>query len=92
MAVTHAGLTTCMELTANRRPFIYVPLRRHFEQNRHVPHRLRRHGAGRRMDYDTLTPDALAAAIAEEIDRPVTYRPVPDNGAARAAALLAELF
>ncbi|MFC5002425.1 alpha/beta fold hydrolase [Dactylosporangium cerinum] len=92
LAVVQGGLTTCMELTAAGRPFIYVPLRNHFEQQFHVTHRLRRHGAGRRMDYDTLTPDMLAAAIAEEIDRPVTYRPVSGDGAARAAALLAELF
>jgi pimeloyl-ACP methyl ester carboxylesterase/predicted glycosyltransferase len=92
LAVVQGGLTTCMELTAAGRPFIYVPLRNHFEQQFHVTHRLRRHGAGRRMDYDTLSPDALAAAIAEEIDRPVTYRPVPGDGAARAATMLAELF
>ncbi|MGI5176550.1 alpha/beta fold hydrolase [Dactylosporangium sp. CA-152071] len=92
LAVVQGGLTTCMELTAAGRPFIYVPLRNHFEQQFHVTHRLRRHGAGRRMDYDTLTPDSLAAAIAEEIDRPVAYRAVPADGAARAAALLAELF
>ena len=36
IAVVQGGLTTCMELTANRRPFIYVPLRHHFEQNFHV--------------------------------------------------------
>ncbi|MET7418986.1 glycosyltransferase [Dactylosporangium sp. NPDC005555] len=92
LAVVQGGLTTCMELTAANRPFIYVPLRNHFEQQFHVTHRLRRHGAGRRMDYDTLTPDTLAAAIAEEIDRPVAYHPVPSDGAARAAALLADLF
>ncbi|MEV0128721.1 alpha/beta fold hydrolase [Dactylosporangium sp. NPDC050688] len=92
LAVVQGGLTTCMELTAAGRPFIYVPLRNHFEQQFHVTHRLRRHGAGRRMDYDTLTPDALATAIVEEIGRPVAYRPVPADGAARAAGMLAELF
>jgi hypothetical protein len=30
-----------MELTANRRPFLYFPLQRHFEQQIHVPHRQR---------------------------------------------------
>ena len=44
------------------------------------------------MDYATSTPDAIAAAIAEEIDRPVTSRPVEIDGAARAAALIAELL
>jgi hypothetical protein len=33
LAIVHGGLTTCMELTAARRPFVYVPLRHHFEQN-----------------------------------------------------------
>ena len=47
LAVVQGGLTTCMELTANRRPFLYVPLRHHFEQNFHVRHRLERYGAGR---------------------------------------------
>jgi hypothetical protein len=43
LAITHGGLTTTMELTAHRRPFLYVPLRRHFEQCRHVPHHARPH-------------------------------------------------
>jgi UDP-N-acetylglucosamine:LPS N-acetylglucosamine transferase len=93
LAVVQGGLTTCMELTATRRPFIYVPLRHHFEQNFHVRHRLARYGAGRCMTYDeVIEPDALAAAIAEEIHREVGYRPVETDGAARAAALLAELL
>ena len=92
MAVVQGGLTTCMELTANRRPFVYVPLRHHFEQNTHVRHRLERYGAGRRLDYEVACdPDALAAAIAGEIDRRVDYRPVATDGPARAAALIADL-
>ena len=92
IAVVQGGLTTCMELTANRRPFIYVPLRNHFEQNFHVRHRLDRYGAGRCLPYEELDPDALAAAIVEELDRPITYRPVATDGAARAASMLAELL
>jgi hypothetical protein len=34
----------------------------------------------------------IAAAIAEEVGRPVAYRPVETDGAARAAALIAELL
>jgi pimeloyl-ACP methyl ester carboxylesterase len=90
LAIVQGGLTTSMELTANRRPFIYFPLKHHFEQNFHVRHRLERHGAGRRMDFDDSPPDAIAAAIAEEIGRDVDYRAVPADGAARAAALIAE--
>jgi pimeloyl-ACP methyl ester carboxylesterase/predicted glycosyltransferase len=92
LAVVQGGLTTTMELTASQRPFIYVPLRHHFEQNFHVRHRLDRYGAGRCLDYDQTGPEALAQAIVAEIGRPVSYRPVEADGAARAAALLAELI
>ena len=91
LSVVQGGLTTTMELAAARRPFLYFPLRNHFEQNRHVRHRLDRYGAGRCMDYDASDPDAIAEAIAQEIDRPVAYRPVERDGAARAAALIAPL-
>ena len=92
LAVVQGGLTTTMELVAARRPFLYFPLADHFEQNRHVAHRLDRYGGGRRMDYATSDPDAIAEAIAHEIDRPVDYRPVATDGAARAAALIAPLL
>ena len=92
LAVVQGGLTTTMELTAARRPFLYFPLRNHFEQNRHVRQRLARYGAGRYMDYDESPPEVIAAAIAEDIDAPVDYRPVESDGAARAAALIAPLI
>jgi pimeloyl-ACP methyl ester carboxylesterase/predicted glycosyltransferase len=92
LAVVQGGLTTTMELAAARTPFIYVPLARHFEQQIFVPHRLAQYRAGRRLDYAALDPEYLAEAIVAEIDRPVDYRPVETNGAARAAALLAELL
>jgi hypothetical protein len=81
-----------MELTANRRPFIYFPLKHHFEQNFHVSHRLNRYRAGRRMDFDDSAPEMIAQAIADEIGREVDYRPVESDGAARAAALIAEML
>ena len=92
LAVVQGGLTTSMELTANRRPFLYFPLRHHFEQNFHVRHRLARYGAGRCMDFDAETPETIAAAIAETIGQEVDYRPVESDGAARAAALIAPLL
>jgi pimeloyl-ACP methyl ester carboxylesterase/predicted glycosyltransferase len=92
LAVVQGGLTTSMELTANRRPFLYFPLRHHFEQNFHVRHRLSRYRAGRCMDFETDGPDEIVAAIAEEIGREVDYRPVETDGAARAAELIAELL
>jgi predicted glycosyltransferase len=92
LAVVQGGLSTCMELTANRRPFLYFPLRHHFEQNFHVAHRLDRYHAGRRMDFGGSDPDLIAGAIAEELGREVDYRPVEADGAARAARLIAELL
>jgi predicted glycosyltransferase len=92
LAVVQGGLTTAMELTAGRRPFLYFPLRHHFEQNVHVRHRLANYRAGRCMDFDAATPDVIAAAIAAEIGRPVDYRPVETDGAERAARLIAEVL
>ncbi|MDX6521334.1 MAG: hypothetical protein QOF08_1939, partial [Gaiellales bacterium] len=92
LAIVQGGLTTTMELTANRRPFLYVPLRHHFEQNLHVRHRLDRYGAGRRVDYDEIEPDALATLIAAEVGRTVDYRPVETDGARIAAEKIAELL
>ena len=92
LAVVQGGLTTAMELTASKRPFLYFPLKHHFEQNFHVRHRLDRYGAGRCMDFDTATPSVIAAAIADEIGREVDYLDVDGGGARRAAERLAELL
>jgi pimeloyl-ACP methyl ester carboxylesterase/predicted glycosyltransferase len=92
LAIIQGGLATAMELTANGRPFLYFPLANHFEQNFHVHHRLARHRAGRRMDFECSPPAAIAGAIAAEIGREVDYLPVAADGAARAAAIIAELL
>jgi predicted glycosyltransferase len=92
VAVVQGGLTTAMELTANRRPFVYFPLKHHFEQRIHVPHRLGRYRAGRRMEYDEAPPELIAEAIAEEIGRAVDWLPVETDGARRAAEQIAELL
>ncbi len=93
LAVVQGGLTTCMELTAAATPFLYFPLRNHFEQNFHVAHRLDQYGAGRRMDYATSNPDVIAGAMVEELGRGRPgWRPVEADGAARAAAMLAGML
>jgi len=92
LAVVQGGLTTGMELIAARRPFLVFPLRRHFEQQLHVRHRLERYGADRYLDFDRDGPHELALAIAEEIGRDVDYAPVESGGAARAASAIAELL
>jgi pimeloyl-ACP methyl ester carboxylesterase/predicted glycosyltransferase len=91
MAVVQGGLTTTMELTASRRPFLYFPLTHHFEQQIHVPHRLDRYGAGVRMDYDRCDGQDIAAALVEQLRSPPEIRPVDPGGARRAATWIAEL-
>lgn len=92
IALVQGGLTTCMELTAARIPFLYFPLRNHFEQNVHVRHRLGRYGAGRAMDYDTASAEEIADALCDELRRPIAYRIVENDGAMRAAKMLASLI
>ena len=92
VAVVQGGLTTTMELTAARRPFLYFPLRNHFEQNFHVRHRLDQHEAGRHMEYAATDPEQVAEGITAELEREVRYRPVETDGAQRAARMIAELI
>ena len=93
LAVVQGGLTTSMELTANRRPFLYFPLRHHFEQNFHVRHRLEPlRGRVARWTSRPRRRAVIAQAIAEEIGREVDYAPVETDGAAKAAARIAELL
>ena len=92
LAVVQGGLTTTMELAAANRPFLYFPLRNHFEQNYHVRHRLDQYGAGHHMEYAATDPDSLASVIVAEAGREVNYRPVETDGAAIAARMIAELI
>lgn len=92
LALVQGGLTTCMELAAAGTPFLYFPLKNHFEQSYHVSHRLDRYGAGRRLDFATATPDTIADAMLTELKAPRRPRPVEADGAARAARMLAELL
>ena len=92
LAVVQGGLTTTMELTAARRPFLYFPLRNHFEQNFHVRHRLDQYRAGTYMDFSATDAESLAATIVKNVGVEVDYRPVETDGAARAARMISELI
>ena len=77
LAIVQGGLTTCMELAAAGTPFIYVPLRRHFEAEhprRPSARSLRRRTtaglqrrdarrAGRRHARDVACPRGIPARI-----------------------------
>lgn len=91
VAVTHGGLTTCMELAAAKTPFVYAPPQRHFEQRVHVRHRLERYRAGRAIELATSTPEGIAAEILAALDQPPPAD-VERDGAARAARLIADLL
>ena len=92
LAIVQGGLATTMELVAARRPFVWVPLRDHCEQQIHVAHRLRRLGAPPPTAYEQTGPEALAPLMLERLRSPVTYRPVDPGGAARTAAALAAVL
>jgi pimeloyl-ACP methyl ester carboxylesterase/predicted glycosyltransferase len=92
LALVQGGLTTCMELAAAGTPFVYFPLHNHFEQNFHVAHRLRRYGAGVRMDFASATPDSIAEAMVTAISSPNRPKPVESDGAAKAARMIGDLL
>jgi predicted glycosyltransferase len=92
LALVQGGLTTCMELAAAGTPFIYFPLKNHFEQNFHVAHRLDRYAAGHRMEFATSTPEMIADAMVATLQGPTGFKPVAADGAQRAARMLAELI
>lgn len=92
LALVQGGLTTCMELTAAGTPFIYFPLRNHFEQNFHVAHRLDRYRAGHRMDFAESTPETIADAMVASLRASARFEPVERRGAERAARMIADLF
>jgi hypothetical protein len=84
VAVVQCGGTSTTELAALGRPFLYAPVEGHFEQEV-IAARLVRYGAGRRVSLSRLTPEGLAAAIAEEYATTPARASMPLDGAARAA-------
>lgn len=92
LALVQGGLTTTMELAAAGTPFLYFPLKNHFEQNFHVAHRLDQYDAGRKMIFDESDPERIADAMVEELKSGRHYRPVESDGASRAAGMLVDLL
>lgn len=92
VAVVQGGLSTTMELVAARRPFVYFPLAQHWEQQHFVGHRLDHYRAGTRMAYAETGPEALAEALLRTMGTAPAYRPVPTDGAVRAAERIAAVL
>jgi predicted glycosyltransferase len=89
LTITSGGGTTCLELQALQRPFIYFPIAQHFEQQTDVSWHLERDHIGRKMEFAKTTPEALAAAALEEIGRKVSYPEVSKDGHVKAAEHIA---
>lgn len=69
LTIVVGGGTSTTELTALRRPFLYFPLERQFDQQIHIPRRLARHRAGVRMSFGETTPEDLAAVALENLGK-----------------------
>jgi len=92
LAVVQAGLSTTMELIANQRPFIHIPLRNHFEQNYHVANRIRRYGAPPPTRYEEASPKQLAEQMRQRLHNDVSYASVETDGAFKVARLISPLL
>ena len=86
--IVSGGGTITLELTALQRPFLYFPLKKHFEQEFAVAPRCKRYNSGIRMDFAKTTPDLLAEAVLANFGKQVNYPPLPINGAKNAAQLI----
>lgn len=88
LVITSAGGASTLELTALQRPFLYFPLKYHFEQNFEVVPRCERYSAGVKMVFSEITPELLTKSIIENIGVKVNYPKVPLDGAKKTAELI----
>jgi predicted glycosyltransferase len=88
LAVVQGGGTTTLELSVLRRPFLYLPLEGHSEQQVSVAQRQERLGAGVRLPSWRMAPSALADLVTANLGATVHYRAVPADGARRTAQLV----
>ncbi|MFC2166003.1 glycosyltransferase, partial [Acidobacteriota bacterium] len=91
LAIVQGGATSTLELTALKRPFLYFPLKGHFEQA-NVADRISRHNAGIRMSYSRTTPSILAETVLSHIGQEPHCVVIPTDGALKAAKLISELI
>ncbi len=91
LAIIQGGATSAVEVTALKKPFIYFPLEKHFEQA-NVARILNERKAGVEMKYSKTTPESLAEIIVELTGTEVNNPELPVNGAKKAAELIAPLL
>ena len=90
-AIVQGGFSSTLELTSLKRPFIFFPIEGHSEQE-YVAKRLGRHSAGIRMKYSETTPESLAAQVADNINKTVSYKDLNTNGAQDAAEIINKII
>jgi UDP:flavonoid glycosyltransferase YjiC (YdhE family) len=91
-AIVQGGLSTTMEMVAVGRPFAYVPLGRHWEQQHFVVHRLAHYGVSTRLDFPDATPEHIARTLRGLLAARPSYREVRPGAARRAAERIAGLL
>jgi UDP-N-acetylglucosamine:LPS N-acetylglucosamine transferase len=92
ICVVSGGGTITLELTALQRPFLYFPLKQHFEQEVDVANRCQRHRAGFRMTCSKTTPESLSEAIVSNIGKNVDYASIPTDGSKEAAKAIGTIL
>lgn len=86
LVISAGGGTTTLELQALNKPFLYLPLEDHFEQQTDVAYHLVRDKVGIPMVYSKTTPEQLAAKAVENLGKEVHYPKPPLGGDEKTAA------
>ena len=92
LCIISGGGTTTLELTALKRPFLYFPIKQHFEQEVYIPDRCQRLRAGVKMNFSATTPELLAEAALTNLGKHADFASIQTNGANKAAFLIDQIL
>jgi predicted glycosyltransferase len=92
ICIVTGGGTVTLELTALQKPFLYFPLKHHFEQEADVTRRCVRHGAGVKMDFTKTTPELMTKVVLANFGKKVHYPTIPTDGAQKAAQMISQVL
>jgi UDP-N-acetylglucosamine:LPS N-acetylglucosamine transferase len=81
LVISSGGGTTTSELQALKKPFLYFPLEKHFEQQKDVAYHLERDKVGVRMSFNSTSPEKLASVALENLGKQVDYPKIRTDGA-----------
>ena len=92
LTIVQAGGTSCLELTALNRPFLFFPLAEHFEQGITVSEKMKRLDAGVRMEFAKTTPQLLAETIWNNLGKEVHFKQPNLGGDRRIAEMMDHMY